>query len=639
MKNYPNLFSPFFVGKHFFKNRILAAPIGAWVFSPDNYIFDYAIDMFAEKALGGAAAVTVGHTEINYHEEDEDGFGLYFDLRGRGGSAALSEFSRAVTSHGAHVSIELNYGGLYKGKTENPRFGPSEYTEADGTLIQEMTEEKIAHTIGQYAACAARMKQCGFDMVTIHAAHGWLPEQFLSGETNRRTDRFGGSLENRMRFSLMLLDAVRDAVGPDMMIEFRMGGADPATDPEEFEELLTFVHAIEDKIDLLHLSTGIGAHSEERTIPTYFWPRAINLPYARALKDNGVKVPIAIVGAISDPETAERIIAEGIADFVAMGRSLIADPYFPKKAMEGHGEDIIPCIGCMNCLANMHITHSVVCSVNPRTGREHRVPASLTPCTKRVVIAGGGPAGMQAAITAADRGCEVVIYEKSEKLGGLLNISENDPSKYLLHGFRDYLIRQVEKRNIRLELNTEANLQAIKSENPDAVLVAAGSEPILPDLPGLDHKGVFTAVEAYQHPDITGNRVVIVGGNLVGCELALFLKHLHREVTLLEMGDRIHSDANGPVGDAIDARMDRIAVLTGARCNSLDPGKVRYTINGAEHIIRADSVVLAVGMRCRTGLFLELWEAAPEVIPIGDCVRVSNVREAVHAGYYAAMDL
>ncbi|MCD8156262.1 MAG: FAD-dependent oxidoreductase [Clostridiales bacterium] len=640
MTQYPHLFSPFMVGKHLFKNRILAAPIGAWVFSPDNYIFDYAIDMFAEKALGGAASVTAGHTEINYHEPDEDGFGLYFDLRGRNGSAALSEFSRAVTSRGAHVSIELNYGGLYAGAKNRLCYGPSAYVEKDDTVIHEMTEEKIAQTIRQYADCAARMQRCGFDMVTIHAAHGWLPEQFLSEKTNHRTDRFGGSLENRMRFSLMLLDEVRAAVGPDFMIEYRMGGVDPALHPAEFEELLAFVHAIEDKIDLLHLSTGLDANSKERTIPTYFWPRAINLPYAKALKDHGVKVPIAIVGAISDPETAGRVIAEGIADSVAMGRSLIADPQFPRKARCGQAEDITPCIGCMNCLSNMHKTHTVVCSVNPRTGREHRLASSVPSASgKKVVILGGGPAGMEAVITAADRGCKVVLIEKNPELGGLLNVSEEDPTKYLLHGFRDYLVHQTMKRGIEVRLNTEADRSMIESEQADALIVAVGATPVIPDLPGKDDIHVITAEEAYRNPDAVGQRVVVVGGNMVGCELALFFNQAGREVTLVEMSDRIHADANDPVGEAIDARLQGATVLNEAKCTDLTPQNVCYIQDGEEHTVTADTVVIAVGMQPKLDVFFEMQDAAEQVIPVGYCVRVSNVRGAVHTGYYAALDI
>ena len=454
-RKFSHLFSPMVVRGKLFKNRIVAAPIGTWEFSPDNYVFDYAIDSFAERAIGGAAQVTMGHTEINYHEEDEDGFGLYFDLRGRNGVAALTEFAKAIQCHGAHASIELNYGGRYRGGNPNGiYYGPSAYVEKDGSQIREMDEEKIIKTIKQYAACAARMKQCGFDMVMIHGAHGWLPEQFFSSKTNHRTDRFGGSFENRIRFLMMLLEEIRKETGDDFLIEYRMGGINPAVHPDEFDEYLQFVRAIEDKIDILHLSTS-GLDEMERTIPSYYYPRALNLPYAKALKEAGVKVPITIVGAISDPETADRVIAEGIADFVAIGRGLIADPYFPDKAKHGNEEDIIPCIGCMNCIADLHLRHTVTCSVNPRSYREHRIPLlKKASVSKKVVIIGAGPAGMQAAVTAFDRGHDVTLIESSDRLGGLLQALSKDPTKYLIRNLMNYFIRQVEKRDIKVMLNT-----------------------------------------------------------------------------------------------------------------------------------------------------------------------------------------
>ena len=633
-RKYPHLFSPFKIRGKQFRNRIIAAPLGAWTLSPSNYIVDYAISMFEAKAAGGAAEVTFGHTEVNAEEPDTDGFGLYFNLRKREGIAAISEFAAAIKQHGALAALQLNYSGYY---------GPSESI-SRRKVMKAMTEEKIMQTIGQYVDAAKKLKQAGFDICMIHGAHGWLPMQFLSAEVNHRTDRFGGSFENRMRFPLMLVNAIREAIGNDMLIEYRVSGYDPVTQPALFEESVAFMEAIQGKVDLIHVSSGAIASQSSggHTFPTYLEPRGLNVPLAAALKKR-ISIPIAVVGNITEPAMAERIIAEGQADFVALCRALIADPEWPNKVRRGQESEIRPCLNCYNCLEIMHQNHYLGCDVNPRSGREHRfgevVPAKIS---RKVIVVGGGPAGMQAAITAAERGHQVTLYEKTGQLGGLLKIADHDPLKSLVRDYKDFLVRQIEKSAVDVRLNTEATPQMVESSHPDVVIVASGSSHIIPEIPGVDRPNVFTAVAAHQSGVELGNRVVIVGGNLVGCETALFVRSLGKEVTIVEMTDRLHADANFAVGPSMKAHLDENKVhgITGARCSAIlaEGVQVEYQ-NGKIEIIPADSVILAVGMRSNSDVFQSMYECAPEVISVGDCIRPGNIRQASRTAYFTARDI
>ncbi len=339
---------------------------------------------------------------------------------------------------------------------------------------------------------------------------------------------------------------------------------------------------------------------------------------------------------------AEEIIADGKADFVAMCRALVADPEWPNKVRRGQEAEIRPCLECYNCLEVMHHTHYIGCDVNPRSGQEHRF-GEITPAKKprKVIVVGGGPAGMQAAITASERGHQVTLYEKSGKLGGILTITDNDPLKILVRRYKDYLVRQVKAAVVTVKLNTEATPEIVESQHPDVVIVAAGSYHIIPDIPGIGLPNVFTAIQAHQPGVKLGKKVVIVGGNLAGCETALFVRDLGKEATVIEMIDRLHADANFAVGPSMEERLKESGVrgITGARCTGITKEGVQVLRDGQTETIPADSVILAVGMRSNAEVFQTMYDCAPEVIAVGDCLKPGTIRQASRTGYFTARDI
>lgn len=646
-RKYPLLCSPIQIGGLTLRNRMLAAPTSYPELTVEGYITREAEAHFELRAKGGAADICV--SEAIVHSATGKSHARQINLEDQDALPGLANVARSIKRHGAIASIELSHGGKFAAadKVDKSvmkdvvRYGPSAEVLASGAVIKEMPRELIREIIEAFGRSAALCKKAGFDMVMIHGGHGWLLQQFLSPADNKRTDEYGGSLENRARFALEVIDSVRAAVGPKIPIEFRMSAEEYIEGGYGLNEAIEFAKLIESKIDLLNVSTGTHEGGFSRAHPSMFMERGCNVKYAAEIKKH-VKVPIATVGALNDPAMMEEIIASGKADLVQIGRALLADPELPRKAILGKDDEIVPCIRCYACLAERVHTGTRLCTVNPMIGREYQTCYAFPPTApKKVLVTGGGPGGMQAAITAAERGHKVILCEKTGALGGALRSERNVPFKKDFNGFTSAKTVQLKNVGVEVRLNTEVTNEYVENEAPDVLVVAVGAEPIIPSIPGIDSPKVIMANDMSNDDVKIGQKVVILGGGLVGCEAGIHFAESGKDVTVIEMQNDVAVDANArhrPILLELLKKLVKIETgLRGARIT--DEGLVCTDKNGKEKMFPADTILCAVGQRSLRGVVDSLLDAAPEVIQVGDCVTPARITDAVARGYYAGLDI
>ncbi|MDR2089064.1 MAG: FAD-dependent oxidoreductase [Clostridiales Family XIII bacterium] len=654
-QRFKHLFSPLKIGPAIIKNRIELAPGCHMLASGDGYVTREMIAYYQSIAEGGAGIVTVGESAIDFKHAAGHRFQL--NLGDDKVHAGLCELAEAIHKYGAIASVEVNHNGsqiISSGLppiSSSPQFTIREDRAAKAERrrrypVMKMTLDDIEDTVEGFAKAFSQLKKAGFIMGMLHSGHGHLISQFLSPFMNHRDDNYGGSFENRLRFFDEVLTAIRAEVGRNFIIETRISADEFLSGGLKQEEMLEIMKRVQDKVDVCHVSV-CTLQDPLLTIyqmqPPYI-EHGVNVHFAEYFKKH-LSIPVTTVGSINDPAMCEDILSSGKADIVAMIRAQLADHEFANKARKGYASDIRPCIRCMTCIRlTGERAHPIRCSVNPIVGREIEYWYGYVKPPKnrkKLAIIGGGPAGMQAALTASERGHAVVLYEKKEQLGGNMRLAAALPFKDDMRRYLKWMIRQIEKApNVTVRLNTEATPELLKAENYQAIVVAIGSIPIIPDIPTEDPNKIVWVGDVDSRKVEPGERIVMVGGGLSGLESALALAERGKKVTVIDMLPESQFGAEGPRGGVFLNKKHGTRFVTEVKLVRISKeGAVVQDKNWNEFEIPCDTVILALGFKSETESCDAYTEMAEDVIFIGDVRFPHNIYQAVHDGFHAAYTL
>lgn len=630
MKNkYPHLFAPLTIRNITFRNRIFSVPIDFPHCGGGENPTAQTIEFFRRRAASGCAEVTVGGGLLKKSMAFNPP--PVYNLENYETMTTYTELANAIKNEGAVASMELMAGNIKVKALEG------EKTMWSDNGVNQITLPEMEQLVHDYADAAAFAKQAGFQMVLVHFGHGGFLTQVLSPRANRRTDEFGGSAANRARLPKMILKGIRERIGDDMLIELRISTAELVDGGTTVEDSIVFLKEVEDIIDIAHCSVGLHEVPAlcARLHPSTYFEQGCNLFAAEAVK-KAVKIPVLTLGGYSEPELMERILAEGKADIIGVNRSMLADMDYVSKIRRDKEREIRPCVRCLECHAMVE-HHYLMCAINPEAGREFRtLPITKTAEPKDVMVIGGGVGGMQAAITAAEKGHNVTIYEKSGRLGGVMNFVDYDDIKRDTKRLMDYFRNRVEDLGIRVELNYEMTPEKAEVLDPYAIIVAIGADVIVPGIKGIEK--AMHVLEGYEKTALLGDSIVIVGGGLAGMEAGLHFGKLGKKVTVVEMGDDYARDGNKRIrGSLADfAEKYGLNVMLNTKCVEItDEGVV--TDRG--ETLKADNVLYGVGMRARNAQAQAYAPYAYDFAIIGDCKTPGKMQQAIYGGYFAARNI
>ena len=658
MEKFAHLFSPLKVGNYTYKNRIESAPMVFALIACNSEAADRSFRKLEAPARGGYACVAVGELDVNFKDAirillptvdftQTDGYVI----------EKVGEYAKRIKKHGAIAICELAHPGAEKTPfgPDQEAIGPNDEIRLNGVQVRAMTTQDMERITRDFVTCARFVKNCGYDGVLVHGGHGFLFTQFLSPTYNKRRDEYGGSMDNRAKLPIMILEGIRAAMGPDFLIELRVSADDGYEGGITPEETGQFVAMLDGIVDSIQVSSGIYYEPVgTKQFSSMYVEHGYNAKLSAIVKEY-TTLPVGVVGGINSPEQMEEIIAEGKADYIVLGRQSLADPEIANKAKEGKENLIRRCIRCFKCFPgspeegykdlpyeSMELAKIVgSCSINPLANLPFD-PYELEPprVFKKVLVIGGGPAGMQAAITAFDRGHEVVLVEKGDSLGGLLFFTDQEQDKMDLMNFKNVLVREVNNRDIEVLLNTKMDGDFIAQKKPDHIIVATGSEPATPKIHGIEHAS--QSLEVYRGRVSCGKKVIMIGGGLIGSEQGLYLAKKGHDVTIVEMLPRIADESYGMYREALfrEIAKENIHIMENTKCLEVGNNFVRVLLpNGREKRIEADTILYALGMKATPLDELINTTGDLPVDVIGDAVKPGRIDQAISSAYHVAISI